>query len=98
LADPQQCNDAISRMWKYYTTTFIRDDGQINYYPGTIYPIDSHNYAATAIFYTMFGVRPSNGMSLHDCHPEESSTKDLDVQQRGEILRSAQDDKPIFSV
>jgi hypothetical protein len=55
LVDAARCNDAIERMWRYYTKTFLRDDGQINYYPGTIYPIDSHNYAATSIFYTLFG-------------------------------------------
>jgi hypothetical protein len=47
--------DAGSRLRNYLRTAFLRDDGLINYYPGRLYPIDPHNYAAAAIFAVLFG-------------------------------------------
>jgi hypothetical protein len=52
--DRRECDEVIGRMLRYYRETFLRADGEINYFPGTVYPVDSHNYAATAIFSIIF--------------------------------------------
>ncbi len=46
---------AVERMRGYLSRQFLRADGLLNYYPGRLYPIDPHNYAAAAIFATLFG-------------------------------------------
>lgn len=47
--------DTIARLRRYMRRAFVRDDGLVNYYPESLYPIDPHNYAAAAIFATLFG-------------------------------------------
>jgi hypothetical protein len=64
FVDSAECDAVIERMWRYYRETFLREDGEINYFPGTVYPIDSHNYAATAIFAILFGEKFQLGQSF----------------------------------
>jgi hypothetical protein len=54
-ADASLLADAEQRLRLYLKREFIRTDGLINYYPGRLYPIDPHNYAAAAIFARLFG-------------------------------------------
>lgn len=54
LVDHRYCLDAIARLRHYYALSFIREDGLINYYPGALFPIDCHNYAAAVIFSILF--------------------------------------------
>ena len=60
--------DATARLRGYLREHFVRDDGLVNYYPGALYPIDPHNYAAAAIFAVVFGEQgdlpPSAGEPL----------------------------------
>jgi hypothetical protein len=46
---------ALTRLRSYVAKSFVRDDGRVNYYPGRMYPVDPHNYAAAAIFAVTFG-------------------------------------------
>lgn len=48
-------DDVLERMRSYFRQAFLRDDGLINYYPGRLYPVDPHNYAAAAIYAMVFG-------------------------------------------
>lgn len=50
LAHRERIESALHRLYEYYRHAFMRDDGLINYYPGRLYPIDSHNFAAAALF------------------------------------------------
>ncbi len=50
LVDRDRLQTAIAGLRAYYCRAFIREDGKINYYPGRLYPLDSHNYAAAALF------------------------------------------------
>jgi hypothetical protein len=49
-ADSALFEEKLEAMWAFARSAFIRDDGLINYFPGALYPIDPHNYAAAAIF------------------------------------------------
>lgn len=53
--DASRINDVVAAMDGYYRRTFLRDGGVVNYYPGTPWPVDPHNYAATAIYEVMTG-------------------------------------------
>jgi hypothetical protein len=53
--DRSEFRDALTRLRGYLREQFVRDDGLLNYYPGSPYPIDPHNYAAAAIFAVIFG-------------------------------------------
>jgi hypothetical protein len=55
LVDRAAFGDALARLRSYLRAQFVRDDGLVNYYPGELYPIDPHNYAAAAIFAITFG-------------------------------------------
>jgi len=48
--DAVEIDDVANRMTRYYRRTFLRDGGVVNYYPASPWPIDPHNYAASAIF------------------------------------------------
>lgn len=54
FVDKDIYENKIARMIEYYEDNFLRKDGFINYFPGNKYPIDPHNYAATAIFNILF--------------------------------------------
>ena len=47
--------EAVDRMRSYFRQSFLRADGLLNYYPGSLYPIDPHSYAVAAIYATCFG-------------------------------------------
>ena len=53
--DRGELRDTLVRLRRYLRAQFVRPDGLLNYYPGKLYPIDPHNYAAAAIFAVMFG-------------------------------------------
>ncbi len=55
--DRAEFRDAVARLRGYVREHFVRDDGLVNYYPGKLYPVDPHNYAAAAIFAVTFGER-----------------------------------------
>jgi hypothetical protein len=54
-ADSASIEVAIVRLRSYLRREFLRQDGLLNYYPGCLYPIDPHNYAAAAIFALLSG-------------------------------------------
>ncbi len=54
LVDPALFDDALLRMERYYRSTFPRADGALNYFPGSQYPVDPHNYAAAALYEILF--------------------------------------------
>lgn len=53
--DGMEIEQATRRMDAWYRRTFLRDGGVVNYYPGSPWPIDPHNYAVTAIYEVMLG-------------------------------------------
>ncbi len=53
--DADEISAKTIRMDGWYRRTFLRDGGVVNYYPGSPWPIDPHNYAATAIYEVMLG-------------------------------------------
>ena len=53
--DRREFRDALARLRTFLRERFVREDGLVDYYPGDLYPIDPHNYAAAAIFAAIFG-------------------------------------------
>lgn len=62
--DASHLRSVSSRMREHYSATYKRDDGSINYYPGQLYPIDPHNYAAASIFTAIAEDDPSQASEL----------------------------------
>jgi hypothetical protein len=64
FVDREMCDAAIERLTRYWFGHFLRDDGLLNYYPDRLYPIDPHNYAVTAIYFTLFGDESQRRMAV----------------------------------
>ena len=62
--DREQFGAALDRLCVFARTAFDRKDGFVNYFPGSLHPIDPHNYAATAVFGVLAGLEPELGEPL----------------------------------
>ena len=55
LVDTERCNAALDRLETYWHLHFEREDGLLNYFPDRVTPIDPHNFAVTALYFTLLG-------------------------------------------
>jgi hypothetical protein len=74
-SDADRLEGVVDRMRAYLRREFLRADGLLNYYPGKLYPIDPHNYAAAAIYAALFG-------TASDLSPERGEELLAAVDQR----------------
>ena len=74
-ARPEELQETVGRMRSYFRRAFLRSDDRLNYYPGSLHPVDPHNYAAAAVYATFFGtdedIPPARAEELLRCVDHE---------------------------